>query len=273
MFSFIWRHRWAVTGLGLASGVFALAVSGRDAPALSRPSAGLVGAPAQTLVSGVAGLFGSIVDNYVLLVGARHEADRLRKEAADLRRELLAVGEVIQENQRLRALLRFKESTEIPLVPARVVGRSASTWFRTLVLDKGSDDGVSRDCPVVTPEGIVGKIHQVGPSWSRVLLVTDTSSAVDGFIQRTRAPVVVEGRLGESCRILYLARADHAAVNDRVVTSGLGGIFPKGLLVGYISRVEPAKAGVFQTAELRPSVDLARVEEVFVGLPPPAGSS
>jgi hypothetical protein len=95
------------------------------------------------------------------------------------------------------------------------------------VLDKGTDDGIARDGPVVTPQGVVGKVYQVGSSWSRVLLVSDTSSAVDALIQRTRAPVVVEGRLGGDCRLLYLARADEAAVGDVVVTSGLGGIYPK----------------------------------------------
>ncbi|MBI5439624.1 MAG: rod shape-determining protein MreC [Deltaproteobacteria bacterium] len=273
MFSFLWRHRWAVIGLGLASGVLVVAIPHREDPLVSRPSVALVGAGAQSVVSGAAHSLASVVERYLLLAGAEREAGLLRKQNAELRKELLAVWEVAQENRRLRALLRFKESAELPLVPARVVSRSASTWFRTLVLDKGTDDGISRDCPVVTPEGVVGKIYQVGSSWSRVLLITDTSSAVDGLIQRTRAPVVVEGRLEAACRILYLARADGAVVGDRVVTSGLGGIFPKGLLVGEINRVEAAKAGVFQAAELRTSVDLARVEEVFVGLPPPAGST
>jgi rod shape-determining protein MreC len=270
MVSFLARHRSFAVGSGIAAAVVALSLTVREKPGLLGSSAGLLGAPVQSLVHGVTRGLSSILDEYVLLAGAQREAERLRKEAGDLRRELLAVQEVAQENTRLRSLLGFQETTDLPMLPAQVIGRSASTWFRTVVLDKGSLDGVSRDSPVVTAEGVVGRIYQVNSSSSRVLLITDASSAIDALVQESRAPLVVEGRLGPSCRILYLARADEANAGDRVVTSGLGGTFPKGLLIGEISQVEATKAGVFQTAELRPSVDLSRLEEVFILPPGPA---
>ncbi len=263
MFGFLLRHRGALLGAGLALLALGALSGARDGSVLGR-SVGLLGAPVQATVRGLAGGIGSVVDRYALSVGAHREAGELRQEVAELKRELLAVEEVAQENRRLRALLEFKESTDLALEPARVVGRSASAWFRTIVLDQGSGDGVAVDSPVVTPAGVIGRVYEVSPSASRVLLITDPSSAVDAIVQRTRAQVVVEGRLGSTCRLLYLARGDDAAVGDRVVTSGLGGVFPKGLLLGEITQVDATLGDVFQRAELAPSADFARLEEVFI---------
>ncbi|NTU60333.1 MAG: rod shape-determining protein MreC [Deltaproteobacteria bacterium] len=261
-------RRWgALVGIALSVVALGLLATHRDRREGAAQPVGLLAAPAQTAVGTVTGGVESLFDRYFLLVGAQEEAARLRREVADLRRELSAVGEIGLENQRLKTLLSFKESTDLPMLPARVVGRSASTWFRTLVVDKGFTDGVSLNSPVVTANGVIGRVYQLGPSSSRVLLVTDTSSAVDAVVQRTRAQVIVEGRLGPGCRLLYLARTDDAVVGDRVVTSGLGDVFPKGLLVGQISKVEPAKGGVFRGAELTPAADLSSLEEVFVVLP------
>lgn len=266
MLAFLSRNRNRIAGVGLIVAATGLMLSAREGPGFLGRSVGLVSAPAQTVTHGLAEGLGSVVNHYVLLAGARHEADGLRKEVADLRRELLAVEELALENRRLKTLLGFKETTDLPMLPARVVGRSASAWFRTATLDKGSEDGILVDSPVVTAEGVVGRVYQVGPSASRVLLLTDTSSALDALVQRSRSPVVVEGRLTDRCRILYLARTDDARPGDRVVTSGLGDVFPKGLLIGEISKVERARGGAFQVAELKPSTDFFHLEEVFVVL-------
>lgn len=263
MFGFLLRHRGALLGAGLALLALGALSSSRDDGALGH-SVGLLGAPVQAVVRVLAEGIGATVDRYALSVGAHREAEGLRQELAELKRELLAVEEIAQENHRLRALLEFKETVTLALEPARVVGRSASAWFRTIVLDRGSDHGVLTDSPVVTSAGVIGRVYEVGPKASRVLLITDPSSAVDAIVQRTRAQVVVEGRLGATCRLLYLARGDDAAVGDRVVTSGLGGVFPKGLLLGEITRVDVTLGDVFQRAELAPSADFSRLEEVFI---------
>lgn len=261
------RRRGALVGVGLAVLAFGFLAVQRERTARSARPLGLAAAPAQTVVSTLTGGLGSVLDEYVAVVGAKKEAAGLRRDVADLRRELASVNEVVLENRRLKTLLAFKESTDLPLVPARVVGRSASAWFRTVIVDKGADDGVVVNSPVVTAGGVIGRVCQVTRSSSRVLLITDTSSAIDAVVQRTRAQVIVEGRLGSPCRLLYLARNEDAAPGDRVVTSGLGDVYPKGLLVGQISKVDPAKGGVFRGAELLPVVDLSKLEEVFMVLP------
>jgi rod shape-determining protein MreC len=264
MFGFLVRFRGVIVGAGLTLLALGVLSSGRQDEGVVGRSVGVLGAPVQAVVRTVADALGGAIDHYVYLVGESERADGLRREVADLKRDLLAVDEVARENQRLKTLLEFKESTDLKLVPARVVGRSATAWFQSLVLDKGTLAGVVVDCPVVTPAGVVGRVFEAGPTASRVLLLTDANSAVDAIVQSTRAQVLVEGRLEPTCRVLYLARGDEAAPGDRVVTSGLGGVYPKGLLLGEISRVQARPGEVFHSAELAPSADFARLEEVFV---------
>ncbi len=267
MLGFLIRRARVLVAGGVVLATLGLLVSSGDEAGRVGRSIGLVGAPAQALVRGLVSAVGSVVDRYVWLVGAREEAERLRRELVDLRRELASVEEVFQENERLRDLLAFRAGSSLRLVAARVVGRSATPWLRTAVIDKGTGDGVSLDAPVLTPAGVVGRVYQVSASASRVLLITDPNSAVDALVQRTRAQVVVEGNLGPVCRVLYLSRGEEVAVGDRVVTSGLGGVFPKGLYLGQVSRVEARPGEVFQRVELRPGAELTRLEEVLVALP------
>ncbi len=124
---------------------------------------------------------------------------------------------------------------------------------------------------VIVPEGVVGQILKTGPRHATVLLLTDYNSAIDAIVQRTRAKAIVEGRGENRCQLKYLLRSEDVVVGDLVVTSGLGGNFPKGLLVGEIRKVEQREHGIFQYAELVPSVDLTKLEEVLVipEAPPP----
>ncbi len=271
MTSFWVRHRKLLLGAGGVIATVGLLLSGGSGGGVwGGRGVGLVVAPVQSAVRGLVGGVAGLVDRYLWLVDAKTEAARLRKENADLRRELARVEEVFQENQRLRSLLEFRDALAQPAVAARVVGRNATPWLRTAVLDKGAADGIRVDAPVVTPEGLVGRVYEVSDRASRVLLLTDPNSAVDALIQRTRAQVVVEGGLGRRCRVLYLPRGEEVEVGDPVVTSGLDGVFPKGILLGRIAAVEQRPGEVFQRAELEPGADFGRLEEVLV-LPRPVG--
>jgi len=117
---------------------------------------------------------------------------------------------------------------------------------------------------VIAPEGVVGQILKTAPYHSTVLLITDYNSAIDTIVQRTRAKAIVEGRGENRCQLKYLLRTEDVIVGDVVVTSGLGGNLPKGLMVGEIRKVDKREHGIFQYAELVPSVDLTKLEEVLV---------
>jgi len=125
---------------------------------------------------------------------------------------------------------------------------------------------------VISAAGVIGQILKTAPHYATVLLITDYNSAIDSIVQRTRAKAIVEGKGENRCQLKYLLRTEEVAVGDAVVTSGLAGNFPKGLMVGEIKGVDKKGHGVFQYAELVPSVDLTKLEEVFVvmePIPPP----
>ena len=158
-----------------------------------------------------------------------------------------------EENNRLQeALLAAKRLEKLaPLqehraaaVPANVFARDASSWFKTILVDKGEIDGVSRDMAVAVAEGLVGRVIEVFPSAAKVLLITDPNSGVDVIVQRTRAQGIMEGRVEEFCTLKYVRKMDDVQVGDKVITSGLGGIFPKGLLAGTVTRVEKKRTGL-----------------------------
>jgi rod shape-determining protein MreC len=125
---------------------------------------------------------------------------------------------------------------------------------------------VVQDLAVLTPEGIVGRTFRVGSDYSDVLLIIDSNSTFDAIIERSRARGIVRGAKGNMCRLEFTKRTEDIVAGDTVVSSGLGGIFPKGIRVGVISEVESKPYGIFMHADIIPSVDFSKLEEVFVVL-------
>jgi rod shape-determining protein MreC len=150
------------------------------------------------------------------------------------------------------------------MITAEVIGRDPSSWFRSVTINKGEMDGVNRGMAVISPDGVIGQVLKTSLHYATVLLITDYNSAFDAIVQRTRSKAIVEGKEENRCQLKYLLRTEDVVVGDMVITSGLGGKFPKGLRVGEIQRVEKKGYGVFQQAELVPSVDFTKLEEVLV---------
>jgi len=150
------------------------------------------------------------------------------------------------------------------MIAVEVIGQDPTSWFKSVTINKGERDGVQKGMAVISPEGVVGQILKTAPHYATVLLMTDYNSAIDAVIQRTRAKAIVEGQEENRCQLKYLLRTEEVVVGDVVITSGLGGIFPKGLMVGEIRKVDKKGHGVFQYAELVPSVDLTKLEEVLI---------
>ncbi|MCC6953479.1 MAG: rod shape-determining protein MreC, partial [Deltaproteobacteria bacterium] len=149
-------------------------------------------------------------------------------------------------------------------VAARVIGRDPSNWAHTVTIDRGSHDGLRIGLPVVDGNAVVGQIVAVSRSSSQVLLLSDNSSAIDAIVQKSRAQGTVEGALGKKLYLRNVLREQEVLPGDRVIASGLDGVFPKGTLIGVVTRVDPAPNGVFQNVELEPSTDLVRLESVLV---------
>ncbi len=202
-------------------------------------------------------------DQYLWLVDTARENQRLLEKNRLLQAEVENLQEVRLANERLRKLLEFKEAITLSALPARVIAFDASTWARTVLLDKGTRSGVHEGMPVVTDLGVVGRVIKAGPGESRVLLITDAASAIATLVQRTRTRSLCRGR-GDSLLLDFALRQEDIQVGDQVVTSGTGGVFPKGLLVGEVIRVVRGDYGLFQTVEVAPAADFSRLEEVLV---------
>jgi rod shape-determining protein MreC len=202
-------------------------------------------------------------NRYVWLIETEQENVRLQSENRRLAAELNNVEEIRLANERLRLLLEFKDTVDLPTLPAQVIAVDASSWFRTVLIDKGDTDGIREGMPVVAAEGIVGRVIRSAPRESRVLLLTDASSAVASLVQRNRTRGVVRGQ-GDILTLDFVLRQKDIEVGDRIVTSGTGGVFPKGLVIGEVTRTAREKYGLFQTVTVAPAVDFARLEEVLV---------
>lgn len=209
----------------------------------------------------------SLWSNYLWLVDTRQQNIETMRANRDLRARLLEMREVTLENQRLKKLLDFVEADPRKVLPALVVAEDASSWARTIVIDKGLRNGVKEGEPVVVAEGVVGRVIKVASNSARVLLVTDASSSIAGLVERTRTRGVVRGN-GRELTLEFALRNDLVEVEDMIITSGMGGVFPKGLVVGRVADVQRNEFGLFQQIKLTPVVDFSRLEEVLVLMDP-----
>ena len=169
-------------------------------------------------------------------------------------------------NARLRNLLDFQKNIAELVVAAEVIGKDPSAWFKTVIIDKGKADGLIKGLPVVMPQGIAGQVIEVANHYSKVMLIIDRNSAVDALVQRTRARGVLKGKSTDQCRLDYVLRKKDVRVGDIVVSSGLDGIYPKGLRIGLVSEVVDHDADIFHDVILTPFVDFEKLEEVLVVL-------
>jgi rod shape-determining protein MreC len=221
-------------------------------------------APFQKLITETFNLTKQFWHNYFYLVNLRQENQELRRRIDALRLQNSRYRERLATHQRLQELLHFEESLQHPTMAAQVIGLDPTGWFRSVIIDKGKNDGLQINMPVVNASGVVGKIVSISDDYAKVLLIIDQNSAVDALVQRSRDRGMARGFSRQLCALDYVLKSSDVRVGDSVVTSGLGGIFPKGLPVGRISRVEDPPGSLFKEIELRPTVEFSKLEEVLI---------
>lgn len=221
-------------------------------------------APVGGVVSRINGFFSGIWSDYISLVGVRKENEKLKERIKQLNTKIIQDNEANLSNARLQQLLKLKNAIRTNSIAATVIGEDVTSWFRTVIIDRGSVDGIREGMPVITSEGVVGRVVRVASNSSRLLLITDHASAIAANVQRSRARGVVKGKNGGLCTLEFSQRGEDVKVGDIIVTSGIGGVFPKGLPLGEVTMVKKGEYGIFQTVELRPFVSLSRLEEVLV---------
>jgi rod shape-determining protein MreC len=211
--------------------------------------------------------------HYLWLLDVQAERDELVERIKALEAKNSRLVEYETENKRLRSLLEFPERSNLRRVAASVIGRDPTNWVRSVTIDRGREDGLKEGLAVVDGHAVIGQTIAVSRFTARVLLLTDRSSAIAAIEQSSRAPGVVEGTSGDSLRLRYLEKGFELSPGQRVIASGVDGIYPKGVALGVITRVGEDKGGLFQDVDLAPSADLKRLESVLVLVPRGAGAS
>lgn len=204
--------------------------------------------------------------NYFHLVNVRHENRKLKSELLALKMANSRYRELLATQERLEELLRFKRTLNLPVIPAQVIGLDPTGWFKSIIIDKGKGAGLSLDMPVVNAFGVVGRVVSVSPNYAKVLLIIDQNSAINCLVQRSRDRGMLKGLMSEICKLDYVVKSNDVAVGDILVTSGLGGVFPKGLSVGQVIKVKEMPGELFKDIAVMPAVDFSKLEEVLVVL-------
>ena len=231
-----------------------------------------VSVPQRAISYSLQGLRG-VWRNYFYLVGLRRQNLELQKEVALLQEERVRAEEYRLENERLRQLVGFKEQVPFRLVPARIIGEDQLAESKTITVNKGSLDGIKPGTVAVAVAGVVGQILDepgslIGLNASQVLLIIDRNSRVDALVQRSRARGVIRGTGAlDRLELQYVERTADVVAGDMVICSGLGGIFPKGLMIGTVASVASDPNELSLHLEVAPSVNFSHLEEVLIVFP------
>jgi rod shape-determining protein MreC len=226
-------------------------------------------APLQAAVSSVGRNTREVFHTLRGLGGLADENQKLSSEVVRLRNEVHELKALERENGTLREQLNFYKKTSLQMIPCEVIGRDITGWWQTIRLGRGSSDGIFPDMAVISSDGLVGKTIAVSSRTADVLLISDPTCRVASQIARAGTFGIVSGKgpaeRGQiTCRMEFINKTIPIQAGDEVVTSGLGGVFPKGLLVGYADKVVMDESGLYQTADVIPRADLGLLEYVFV---------
>ena len=197
----------------------------------------------------------------------RQEVDRLQIENQSLRLELSNHKSIESELARLRDVLKIKASLPRQAKIARIIAHDPSTWNNSFVVDEGAEDGVLVDSPVISEQGIVGRVLEVTGRYSRVLIISDTDSSVAGIDARSRVTGIVQGTGRNQLKYGYVSVSEDVQNDDVILSSGLGGIFPRGYAIGTVVKKTESENGLNTEIDMVPAVDFAAVDYVFI-LPP-----
>ena len=204
----------------------------------------------------------------VSMVQAAKKLQGLEEEVARLQSEVIRLAEFELENQRLTALLNYRQTMvrQYDFIAATVIGRDPGNWFGTITLNRGSRDGITENMTVLTPEGLVGRTIFVSQDTCEVLLITDPRSGVGALVQENRAPGIVEGTAASAglAKMVHIPNGSEVVFGQVVVTSGIGSIFPKAIPVGTVLGIKSEPSGLFKSADIQPYAPLDRLEEVLV---------
>ena len=235
-------------------------------PVLEQVTFGVFAEVQRATTAGVSGVR-HLWSDYVGLRHVRAENAELKQQLADAQIQLQQQRALADRSRGLDKLLELRQRVTLNTVAAEVIASGASPEFRTLTVDKGTQQGVRPDMAVIAPAGVVGRVVVPSLRAAKVQLIIDRNAAAGALIERSRAQGVVVGEGDELLRLEYVSEIADVAMGDVVVTSGIDGIFPKGFIIGRVEAIERS-AGAYRRITVRPAVDFSSLEEVLLVLTP-----
>lgn len=233
--------------------------------ALQQFTLDLVG-PLQSLVTSATGGLSSVKDDYIALWNVRSENKHLHELNRKYLQELSEYREGYRKYRHYEELLDFKEQQGFGLLTARVVGRDPAFWYQTIVIDRGREDDVVEGMVALSPKGVVGQVIHTADHYSKVLLANAPSSAIDALVQKNRVRGILKGAGQKGYTLQYVLKNADVAEGDYIVTAGIGGVFSSGIPLGQVTAVHRRERGMFLEIEVTPSVDLQKLEVIFIDL-------
>ncbi|MGE4498216.1 MAG: rod shape-determining protein MreC [Deferribacterales bacterium] len=236
-------------------------------PEINGPFKGIFGNVVNPFIyysSKTAGFFGDVWSGYINLVYVRQDNLELKEKNDRLKMENSLLREKVLEYERLKKLLNFKEAYSFQSVACNVVGRNVDGYLKYIIIDRGSEDGIEVKDPVISFEGLVGSVSEVYSNTARVDVILNIKNNASVMNKRTRAVGIIRGNGEGQLVVDYYDRLDKVQINDELITSGLGGVYPKGIAVGVVNRVDEKDTGLFQDLFVRPVVDFYKLENVLV---------
>jgi len=206
----------------------------------------------------------NIINTYVMVVGKEAENKRLLKTIEGHEAELNRFRELEHENERLRKILQLKSVRQDYIATADVYARDPTNWLQVFWINKGKSSGIEKDMVAITPTGPVGKVRRIFQGEASITLITDVNSSVAARLQSSRIEGILEGRGDNICILKYVSKEADVKSGEKIITSGLDGIYPKGLLIGYVSKVTREEGEMFKVIEVSLAQDLGAVEEVMI---------
>lgn len=267
MISFLKKHQLIITVAALcllSLHIASTSTKGIGGTIITGKIISAVASPLQYGITSTTKGIKAIWASYIYLINVNRENALLKNEIEKVKEENNQLLEAVFLNNRLKDLLLFKQELAAATEAADVIGIEISGWIKTMTINKGASDGIKRDMVIATPLGIAGRIIDVQSTTSKAFLVTDPRCAIDVIVQKTRVKGIAEGNGTDRLLLKYVRHEDDIHVGDILISSGLGGIFPKGMAVGEIVRVEKGEDNFFMDIEAKPSADLKKLEEVMI---------
>lgn len=270
--SFFARNKFKII-LGIITLFFvitmALSSIPKDSSGIMSNFFGMLISPVQSCVNKVVSSTEDFMTFVLNMKSFEKDNEKLKDDISALYKEVRETEDLKKENEILRNMLDLKSrEIEYDLVASEIIARESDNWYCMFTLDKGTNHGLSKNNAVITPDGLVGHIYDIGNNWAKVITIIDSTSSVGAVLKRTGDTAIIEGSLDYQndniCKLTYLSKNASITEGDYIETSGMGGIYPSGLYIGRVKEIVADPSGITQQALVETAVNFGDLRQVFV---------